>query len=339
LDARLLPTTSAHSECRDRKGTPEVNRGLSSLLRAPENARTEIASGGLPPTSTVVICTLNRSALLERCLAAVRNLDNCPTEILVIDNSDGDEATRKVARQNEARYVVEPLRGLSRARNRGIRECNTEVIAFLDDDVIPEPDWLSNLLVSFSDPETAAATGRVITPDTHRAEEPLQPKSINNQHPHWVEIAAFGGLGFGANMAFRKSALPSERFFDERLGRGAPFEIAEESYAFVWLLSRGHRVVYVPGAAVHHPPLSRTELEREARNSFAYWLLLVSEFPQQRLNLVRFLLRRLRGKPLEWQRDTREPGEIVSSSRLLQLRAAIKGLWLFLSTPKSGRVG
>ena len=253
----------------------------------------------------------------------------------MVDNSEGDEAVRRVAEDHGARYSIEAVRGLSRARNRGLRECLTDVVAFLDDDVIPERDWLANLLAPFSDPETAATTGRVITPDSRDCNEAQQPRSINNQHPLWVEIAAFGGLGFGANMAFRRSALPSEHFFDERLGRGAPFEIAEESYAFVWLLSRGNRVVYIPSAAVHHPPLTRTEVEREARNSFAYWLLLLAKFPQQRGNLVRFLFRRLRGKPLEWQRDSQEPGEIVSSRRLLLLRAAIKGFWLFVRTPKS----
>ena len=306
------------------------------MVRAPENAT--IKSDEPAITSTVVICTRNRPELLQRCLAEIRSLDGSPTEMLVVDNSDGDEATRRVAQENGARYTIEPLRGLSRARNRGIRECNTDLIAFLDDDVIPEPGWLPNLLAPFCDPQTAATTGRVITPDPRDDERTREARSIDNQCAYWVEIAGFGGLGFGANMAFRRSALPGGRFFDERLGRGAPFEIAEESYAFVWLLSRGNRVVYVPSAAVHHPPLTRTAVEREARNSFAYWLLLLSEFPQQRMGLVRFLLRRLRGEPLGWQRDSQEPGEIVSSSRLVLVRAALKGLWLFVRTPKGGNV-
>ena len=75
-------------------------------------------------------------------------------------------------------------------------------------------------------------------------------------------------------------------------------------------------------------------IEREARNSFAYWLLLVAEFPGQRLNLLRFLFRRLCGKALEWPRNPQQPGEIVSSRRSVLLPAAIKGLGLFLRTPK-----
>lgn len=307
------------------------------MVHTPENALPTAKSKEVPLTSTVVICTRNRPALLQACLTSIRNLNYRPTEILVVDNSDGDESTRRVAQDHGARYAIEPVRGLSRARNRGIRECRTDLMAFLDDDVIPEANWLGNLIEAFSDPETAAATGCVITPSSPAGEGPSELRSINNQHPHWVEIAAFGGLGFGANMAFRRNALCDGHFFEERLGRGAPFEIAEESYAFVWLLSHGNRVVYVPSAAVHHPPLTRTSIEREARNSFAYWLLLLADFPQQRADLVRFLFRRLRGKPLEWQRDSQEPGEIVSSSKMVLLRAAFKGLWLFVRTAKSER--
>jgi O-antigen biosynthesis protein len=304
------------------------------LVLVPENVTLTTKSSELPITSTVVICTRHRPDLLQRCLAAVRSLTPPPTDVLVVDNSDGDDATRRVAQGSEARYLTEPVRGLSRARNRGISECHTDLIAFVDDDVVPEPDWLAHLLAPFADLETGATSGNVITPDSQCTGEPEKPRAVNRQNPHWVEIAAFGGLGFGANMAFRKSALPSERFFDERLGRGAPLEIGEESYAFVWLLSRGYRVVYTPVAVVHHPPVRRIAIDREARNSFAYLLLLLTEFPGQRMNLIRFLFRRLRGKPLDWPRDSPEPGDIVSSSWLVLLIAAVKGLILFIRTPR-----
>jgi cellulose synthase/poly-beta-1,6-N-acetylglucosamine synthase-like glycosyltransferase len=282
---------------------------------------------------TVVICTRDRPALLERCLAAVNRLDPAPHKVVVIDNSVGNNETFQVAARLGARYAIEPVRGLSRARNRGLRECDTDLVAFLDDDVIPEPEWLGLLLVPFADEQTGATTGSVITPESQNPGALEQSsRALTNQDRLWFEIATFGGLGFGANMAFRKSFLPLQAFFDERLGRGAPFEGGEESYAFAWLLSRGFRVVYVPSAIVHHPPLSRSSIEREARNYFAYWLLLLAEFPGQRMDAFRFLIRRLRGKPLEWPRNPQEPGEVVSSSWRILLPAAIKGFWLFAST-------
>jgi hypothetical protein len=85
---------------------------------------------------------------------------------------------------------------------------------------------------------------------------------------------------------------------------------------------------------VFHPPLSRDTIENEAQNSIAYWLLLFAEFPNQRISLLRFILRRIRRKPLDWPRDSQEPGEIVTSGWRTLVKAAATGLWLFLRTPK-----
>jgi len=306
---------------------------LNSPLRTPAKSPT-MRIREQTPTVTVVICTRNRPVLLQKCLASVARLSPAPNQVMVIDNSEGNDDTRKVAHDYCAGYVIEPLRGLCRARNRALEECDTDVIAFLDDDVTPAPDWLALLLAPFRDEQIGASAGRVVTPDAPAG--PMgQARTLSNQDAHWFEIATFGGLGLGANMALRKRACAPGKFFDERLGRGAPFEIGDESYAFASLLSRGHRVVYIPAAVVHHPPLTRTAIDREARNSFSYWLLLFSEFPAQRANLLRFLFQRLRGEKLDWPRNPQEPGEIVSSSWGVKLRAGWKGLVLFLRTPKS----
>lgn len=231
--------------------------------------------------------------------------------------------------------MVEPIRGLSRARNRGLAECNTEIVAYLDDDAIPASDWLGILLEPFSNEKTAATTGKVVTPDSDTAVVRETSRTLSNRDPYWFEITTFGGMGLGGNMALRRSACIGWTVFDERLGRGAPFHISEEAYAFAGLLLRGFSAVYLPTAVVFHPPLRRDPVEFEARNSLAYWLLLFSAFPSQRGSLLRFLFRRLRRKPLTWPRDSQEPGEIVTSSWRLLLKAGFKGIWLFLRTPRN----
>jgi len=285
-------------------------------------------------TATVVICTRNRPDLLRECLSAVARLNPPPDSVLVVDNSEGETNTENLAREFGTRYTIEPMPGLSRARNRGLAECNSDIVVYLDDDAIPAPDWLGLLLAPFAEAKTGASTGKVITPESsknHREEQ--NPRRLSNQDSHWFEIATFGGMGLGSNMAVRKAACTG-KLFDERLGRGAPFEIGEESCAFASLLSRGYSVVYLPSAVVFHPPFSRTTIEREARNSITYWLLLFAEFPEQRMNLLRFIFRRLRRKPLEWPRDPQEPGEVVTSGWRVLLKASLQGLWLFLRTPK-----
>jgi glycosyltransferase involved in cell wall biosynthesis len=289
-----------------------------------------------PLTVTVVICTRNRPALLEKCLAAVAVLDPAPDQVLVIDNSEGDKDTERAARERSARYLVEPVPGLSRARNRGLAECDTDVVAFLDDDAIPSPSWLGNLIAPFADEKIAASTGRVVPPDSDLTTQPPESaRTLTSREDQWFERATFGGMGIGCSMALRKNACTGWTVFDERLGRGAPFHIGEETYAFAGLLSRGHTAVYLPNAVVFHAAHKRYPIEFEARNSFAYWLLLFSAFPAQRLNLLRFIVRRIRRQPIKWPRETQEAGDIVSSNWRTLLKAGVKGAWLFLRTPKN----
>lgn len=209
-------------------------------------------------------------------------------------------------------------------------ECTTDIAAFLDDDAVPRADWLKHLLGPFEDPQVALVTGLILTPQSSPDQESREaPLRINNQVLHWIEIATFGGMGLGSNMALRRSACVGI-MFDTRLGRGAPIEIAEENYAFASLLSRGYTGIYLPSAVVNHPPLRHDTTLHEARNSFAYWLVLFSSFSASRRDLLDFLLRRLRREKLGWQRDSVDPGEIISSSWWVKIEAALSGLLLFL---------
>ena len=74
------------------------------------------------PTCTVVICTRDRPAELERCLRAVRQIEYPRFDVLVVDNAPSKAPAREAAERWAARYVAEPIRGLSRARNRGALE-------------------------------------------------------------------------------------------------------------------------------------------------------------------------------------------------------------------------
>ena len=259
--------------------------GLSASASGLAHISSPSGCKGATLTVSVAICTKNRPANLRECLSAVARLDPMPDEILVVDNTQGNEETASLSREFGARYVVEPVPGLSRARNRGLAECDTEIVAFLDDDAIPAPDWLGILVGPFADSQTAASTGRVINPGSRRVDAPPECfRTLSNKDRHWFEIATFGGM---------------------------------------------------PSAIVFHPIHRRDPVEIEARNSFAYWLLLFSAFPTERLSLLSFISRRLRRRPLDWPRDPQEPGEIVTSSYRLLFKAGWQGLWLFLRTPRN----
>jgi glycosyltransferase involved in cell wall biosynthesis len=97
-------------------------------------------------TVTVVICTRNRPALLEKCLAAVQKLSPPPDQVVVVDNTEGDPETEKITSLFGARYLVEPTTGMNHARKRALAERSTDLVAFLPDTIVPSSNWLASLL-------------------------------------------------------------------------------------------------------------------------------------------------------------------------------------------------
>ena len=282
-------------------------------------------------TATIVICTRYRSKELRDCLNAIARLRRVPDEVIVVDNSSGDRDTKAIAQEFGARYLLEPTTGLSRARNLGLSAASSDIVAYIDDDAQPQEDWLTILLRPFADPNVGVVTGGT----SPSIEISARQKGdvfyrLDSNDPHWLEIAAFGGLGIGTNMALRKALCVGWKVFDERLGRGSLLEAMEEHHAFVGFLSRGYSAERVADAIVIHSSKYSLDVMREARNSMAYWLLLFEENPGCRKELVRFLIRRFRRKPLGWRRESLELGRVFSSGRVSLLKAGLAGLLFYL---------
>jgi len=102
---------------------------------------------------SIVICTYNRSALLKKALDSVLNINTRPEisyEVIVIDNNSTDD-TQSVVKSNEPKFdgrlkcFIELNKGLSNARNRGIKESEGGIIVFTDDDVKVDRDWILSI--------------------------------------------------------------------------------------------------------------------------------------------------------------------------------------------------
>lgn len=119
---------------------------------------------------TVTICTWNRRALLDSTFGSLEKLIVPPStqwELLVVDNGSTD-GTRELVEQWQSRgtlpirYAHEPVLGKSNALNRAIREARSQWLLFTDDDVIVEPDWLQEFVLSSRrNPDAGAIGGRV----------------------------------------------------------------------------------------------------------------------------------------------------------------------------------
>jgi O-antigen biosynthesis protein len=272
------------------------------------------------PRCSVVIATRARPEALAVCLGALRKQSLAPLEILVVESGGGTDAVEMLARAHGAGYLVESAPGASRARNRGLRASAGEVVAFTDDDAIPDPGWLRSIAAEFRDPAVGGVAGRVVSVDGSDGEAEAiarliglsmtggdRRRRIDRSTSGWFEIANFGGVGIGPNMAFRRGALMDVGGFDERLGPGTPLRGGEEPYAFFALLKAGFAVAYTPDATVAHPQELPSLHEMRGRLRDAYsaatghvTFLLLNE-RGYRLAALRYLLEGALGKRRTWR--------------------------------------
>jgi GT2 family glycosyltransferase len=213
------------------------------------------------PSATVVVCTRNRTSDLAASLPALAKLAGDGHQILIVDNSPSDDSTaRLLASYPEIRYICEPRAGLDIARNRGIMEAHGEVVAFVDDDAIPDDGWLEALRENFADPTVAVVTGITM------------PLELETQAQQWFEktngfnrgferkffdslrmsVVGAGQVGAGVNMAIRRSALGEIGLFDEALDGGTPTLSGGDQEFFYRVMAHGYRIVYDPRALVWH---------------------------------------------------------------------------------------
>lgn len=156
-------------------------------------------------------------------------------------------------------------RGPAAARNAGLAEVTTPLVAFVDTDVDLEPDWLDTLLPHFSDPSVALVAPRVISgkgsTTLARYESVRSPLDLGRQQGR---IAAGTRISYvpAAALVVRTSALQAIGGFDESLRTG-------EDVDMVWrLIEAGHRCRYEPASTVNHRP--RATLSAWARQRIAY---------------------------------------------------------------------
>jgi GT2 family glycosyltransferase len=220
---------------------------------------------------TVAVCTRERPETLRRTLISLAVQDYPSFDVLVVDNAPTSDGTMKVVEDMQSelsvRYVVEPAPGLSRARNRALREIGNGLIAWLDDDETADPHWLAELARGFAENPGASAVSGVVVPAELRTRVQVwfeqfgghskgrgfvtaafSPATAAQQSP----LYPLPPFGVGANMAFRAKALHDIGGFDEALGAGTPAKASEDTKVFTQLLLRGETTVYQHTALTRH---------------------------------------------------------------------------------------
>jgi GT2 family glycosyltransferase len=282
-----LPTTT---RARPSTGEPielrrllSVQRPLSKLpktvgdyLSPLSQSRTSGVSRPCPSIS-VVVCTRDRAESLQRCLHSLASLSPTADEIIVVDNVPGTDHAREVVRRYpRVRYVHEPRGGLDIARNTGVRQSTTEIVAFTDDDAEVHPAWITHMRAAFAEPNVMAVTGLVLPANLETEAQSLFETgwSFNRGYRArvfdraWFERELPRGvpvdqIGAGANMAFRREIFQRIGGFDECLDVGAA-GCSGDSEFWYRILAAGFACRYEPSAVVfHHHRRTMEDLRRQ----------------------------------------------------------------------------
>ncbi len=238
-------------------GLTKRNRQAKPALAAVRKAfdRVPFPPGIRWPRISVVVCTYNGSKTIRDCMEGLLCLEYPDFEVIVVDDGSTD-GTADIVRQYGFRVISTNNRGLSSARNTGMKAASGEIVAYIDDDAYPDPDWLTYLTAGFMNTRHAAVGGPNIPPQSdgpiaecvaHAPGGPVHVLLSDQQAEHIP----------GCNMAFRKAALQEIGGFDPR------FRAAGDDVDVCWRLQeKNYTLGFSPAAMVWH----------HRRNSVAaYW--------------------------------------------------------------------
>jgi glycosyltransferase involved in cell wall biosynthesis len=208
---------------------------------------------------SVVIPTRDRPALVEAALGAVRRSLRPGDEIIVVDSASDPRAaaaTADVVTEAGARLVRCDQPGTCRARNAGARAASAPIVAFTDDDCLPEPGWVQAVAEVFEQHAGLGFLTGAVVPGPRA--DGTTPNGVTLSTLTGGSPRAFGAdeepevLGHGANMAWDRAALLAMGGFDEAFGPGAPLRGAEDHEAFWRALRAGLAGRHEPDVVVVH---------------------------------------------------------------------------------------
>lgn len=212
---------------------------------------------------SLIVCTLGRKEPLARLLASLERQDNRSFEVVIVDQNEG-EYLRPIIERFGSTLAIRHLRspkGLSRARNVGLRHCKGHIVGFPDDDCWYGPRVTAQIDAFFARPGTAVLCGRTLDVEGRESVSAHRGASgAIDRH----NVFASGN----SNTLFARTQIARDvGGFDEALGVGAltPFQSGEETDFLLRCLRSGNAAYYERDFIVHHDQNNEVVTVRIAR--------------------------------------------------------------------------
>ncbi|MDQ5900262.1 MAG: hypothetical protein QG624_1181, partial [Pseudomonadota bacterium] len=208
---------------------------------------------------SLIINTYNRLHTLPNTLNSLNYLRYPHLEVIVVDgpSTDGTRDYLQTVWANKIKIYTCNEANLAKSRNIGIMKASGDIVCYIDDDAVPEADWINELVSAYQDSKVAAVGGWTrdrtgVGFQTHYTvfgRNASYESSVSNSlqtQPYNPYAEKFPGV-VGVNSSFRRSALVEIGGFDEKYAY-----LTEEADVVLRLLDAGYEVRTVPTAEVHH---------------------------------------------------------------------------------------
>jgi glycosyltransferase involved in cell wall biosynthesis len=214
------------------------------------------------PTVSIVICAYNAAATLDECLSHTAELVYPGLEVIVVDDGSTDDTAAIAQRHAHVRLIQIPHAGLSAARNAGLEVANGELIAYLDSDAFPTPEWPYYLALGLD----ARDVGGVGGPNVPPTSDGIGAEAVARAPGGPVHVLVGDDRAEhipGCNMAFWREVLQEAGGFDP------VYTAAGDDVDLCWkVLDNGWQIGFHPAAVVWHH--RRTGVRAYARQQRGY---------------------------------------------------------------------
>lgn len=248
---------------------------ISAQLGQFMQMRARIAGQALPKFS-VVVPSYERPAHLAKLITHLQAQVERDFEVIIVDQSNARWSGADGNYGFALTYFHSPVKGAVRARNTGAMLAQGDLIAFVDDDCLPSPEWLLRARPYFDDPQVVGVEGLIY--------------SDHMGDPNWRPVSNVGSEGIGfmtANLLVRSAVFQYLGGFDLRFDRPH----FREDTDFGWRMLDLGAVPYAEDVAVFHPAQQR-DIERESHEARAYFFekdaLLYQKHPERYRVLFEF---------------------------------------------------
>jgi glycogen(starch) synthase len=207
-----------------------------------------------PLSASLVIVTLDRADSLDRTLTSLRQIRYDNFETLVVNGPSRDHTADVIARHSASvRAYESSVANISISRNIGLAHACGDIVVYIDDDAVPEPDWLERLLAPYADPDVSAVGGFIRDANGFGFQARYVLSDRFGDLRHFAAAAevpdeadTFLSLT-GTNFSARREVLLALGGFDEEY-----VWFLDETDVDLRMHDRGLRFAVVEAAEIHH---------------------------------------------------------------------------------------